>query len=328
MLAKIFKSIDLMLWLVIISLLAAILVPARGDFATIFAAATSWIIAFLFFLYGARLSTRQALAGLTHWRLHLTILSFTFILFPIIGVLLTPLKYVVGDGLYAGILYLTLVPSTIQASVAFTSIARGNVAGAIVSASLSSLVGVVATPLLAMLLMNGGHVQISGKVFVDIAVQIFLPFVLGQLVQKWVGPFARTKVAKWTDKLTVMMVVYSAFSASMVAGIWTSIAWWQVVLLIAIAVALVALMLWLTSFIATRLGFNRADRVAIMFCGSKKSLAAGLPMATIIFGAGTIGLLILPLMIFHQIQLMMCAWLAGRLSHDPLTPEELEAQAA
>ena len=233
-------------------------------------------------------------------------------IFPLFGMALFPLRFVLGDGLYLGILFLTLVPSTVQASIAFTSIAGGNVAGAIVSASLSSIVGVVATPLLTMLLMHSDHIEISGSVFLDIAIQLFLPFVLGQLTRRWVGEFAKKPTTKWLDKFSVMMIVYSAFSASVVQGIWTRVAWWQIVLLIVVTILMVALMLWLTDWLATRLKFNRADRITIQFCGSKKSLAAGLPMAIIIFGSGSLGLLMLPLMVFHQVQLMMCTWLSAR----------------
>ena len=292
-------KLDPLLTMLISAVILAIIVPARGDFAEWFSTGTKFAVALLFYLYGARLSTAEAIRGLTHWRLHLMILSCT-------------LRFVLGDGLYMGILFLTFVPSTVQASIAFTSIAGGNVAVAIVSASLSSIVGVVATPLLAMLLMNTGHIEFSGTVFLDIAIQLFLPFVLGQLTRRWVGEFAKKPTTKWLDKFSVMMIVYSAFSASVVQGVWTRVAWWQIVLLVVLMAIIVVFMLWLTDQLAKRLGFNRADRITIQFCGSKKSLAAGLPMAIIIFGAGSLGLMMLPIMIFHQVQLMICTWLAGR----------------
>ena len=286
-------KLDPLLTMLITAVILAIIVPARGDFAEWFSTGTKFAVALLFYLYGARLSTAEAIRGLTHWRLHLMILSCTFVLFPLVGLALSPLRFVLGDGLYMGILFLTFVPSTVQASIAFTSIAGGNVAAAIVSASLSSIVGVVATPL-------------------DIAIQLFLPFVLGQLTRRWVGEFAKKPTTKWLDKFSVMMIVYSAFSASVVQGVWTRVAWWQIVLLVVLMAIIVVFMLWLTDQLAKRLGFNRADRITIQFCGSKKSLAAGLPMAIIIFGAGSLGLMMLPIMIFHQVQLMICTWLAGR----------------
>ena len=279
--------------------------------------ATKIAIALLFFLYGARLSTKEALTGLKHWRLHLIILAFTFVVFPLIGIALRPTTVVLSSDIYLGILYLTLVPSTVQSSVAFTSVARGNVAGAIVSASASNLVGVVATPALVMLLMSSGSgIKIDSSVFADIAIQLLLPFIIGQLARRWVKETASAQWTKTVDRGSIAMVVYSAFSAGIVAGIWHQVSIIDVVILTAFSIILVALMLWLTRFIALRCGFNREDMIAIQFCGTKKSLATGLPMAAVIFGSSNVGLLILPLMIFHQVQLIMCAWLSARYARD------------
>ncbi len=160
------KKPDPLIVLIILAVIIAIIAPARGSFADIFGQLTNVAIALLFFLYGARLSTQEALNGLKHWRLHLTILAFTFVVYPLIGIALRPLTAVISHDMYLGILFLTLVPSTVQSSVAFTSIAKGNVAGAIVSASASNLVGVIITPLLVMLLMGtGGGVHIDTSVF-------------------------------------------------------------------------------------------------------------------------------------------------------------------
>lgn len=311
-----FKKPDTLIMMILAAVVLAIVFPARGAFADGFSVATNWAIALLFFLYGARLSTQEAIDGLKHWKLHGTILSFTYLLFPLIGLALFPLKYVLGEELYLGILYLTLVPSTVQSSVAFTSVAKGNVAGAIVSASASNIVGVVATPLLVMLLMSSGGLTISGSVFLDIAIQLLLPFVLGQLLRRWVGEFAKKKITKHVDRLSIAMVVYSAFSEGMVDGIWTRVAWWQLLLMVLVSILLVEVLLWLTGFVGRKLGFNRADQIAIQFCGTKKSLASGLPMAAVIFGGGALGVLILPLMIFHQVQLMMCASRAAKYARE------------
>ncbi|MBH5295427.1 bile acid:sodium symporter family protein [Corynebacterium ulcerans] len=316
MLAKI-KNLDPLIVLIVLAVIIAIFFPASGGFADVFSTATKIAIALLFFLYGARLSTKEALDGLKNWKLHLTILAFTFVVFPAIGLALKPLDMVISSGISMGILYLTLVPSTVQSSVAFTSIARGNVAGAIVSASASNLIGVFATPLLVMALMTTeGGMHIDTGVFLDIAVQLLLPFVIGQLLRRWVKDFAANKATKAVDRGSIAMVVYSAFSAGIVAGIWSSVKVWEVLFLVMFSIALVAFMLWLTKFSAQKLGFNRGDVIAIEFCGTKKSLASGLPMAAVIFGGANLGLLILPLMIFHQIQLMMCSWLAARYARN------------
>ena len=314
------KKPDPLIVLIILAVIIAIIAPARGNFADIFGQLTNVAIALLFFLYGARLSTQEALNGLKHWRLHLTILAFTFVVYPLIGIALRPLTAVISHDMYLGILFLTLVPSTVQSSVAFTSIAKGNVAGAIISASASNLVGVIITPLLVMLLMGtGGEVHIDTSVFGEIALLLLAPFVLGQLTRRWVGKIAQSKATKVVDRGSIAMVVYSAFSKGVVDGIWSSISLWDLAFLVVFAAAFVAFMLWLTRKASQKMGFNRADTIAIEFCGSKKSLATGLPMASVIFASGgaSLGLLILPLMIYHQVQLMMCSWLAARYAQRP-----------
>ncbi|MFW0181993.1 bile acid:sodium symporter family protein [Rothia sp. CCM 9417] len=310
---------DPLITLILIALILAILAPARGDFAQGFSLATKLAIGLLFFLYGARLSPQEALQGLKHWQLHGTILALTFILFPLIGLALYPLQAVIGRELYLGLLFMTLVPSTVQSSVAFTSLAKGNVAGAIVSASTSNLAGVVLTPLLVMLLMRSDQLVISGSVFGNIAIQLLLPFILGQLLRRWVGEIARNKLTKHIDRLSIAMVVYAAFSDGIVQGIWRRISPWQILFLVVLSLLLVEFLLWLSGVLARKLGFSYGDRVAIQFCGSKKSLATGLPMAAVIFGGAQVGALILPLMIFHQVQLMVCAAKAarwGRQTHE------------
>lgn len=316
------KKPDPLIVLIILAVIIAIIAPARGNFADIFGQLTNVAIALLFFLYGARLPTQEALNGLKHWRLHLTILAFTFVFYPLIGIALRPLTAVISHDMYLGILFLTLVPSTVQSSVAFTSIAKGNVAGAIVSASASNLVGVIITPLLVMLLMGtGGEVHIDTSVFSEIALLLLAPFVLGQLTRRWAGKVAQSKATKIVDRGSIAMVVYSAFSKGVVDGIWSSISLWDLAFLVVFAAAFVAFMLWLTRKASQKMGFNRADTIAIEFCGSKKSLATGLPIASVIFASGgaSLGLLILPLMIYHQVQLMMCSWLAARYAQRPST---------
>lgn len=316
------KKPDPLIVLIILAVIIAIIAPARGNFADIVGQLTNVAIALLFFLYGARLSTQEALNGLKHWRLHLTILAFTFVVYPLIGIALRPLTAVISNDMYLGILFLTLVPSTVQSSVAFTSIAKGNVAGAIVSASASNLVGVIITPLLVMFLMGtGGGVHIDTSVFGEIALLLLAPFVLGQLTRRWVGKVAQSKATKVVDRGSIAMVVYSAFSKGVVDGIWSSISLWDLAFLVVFAAIFVAFMLWLTRRASQKMGFNRADTIAIEFCGSKKSLATGLPMASVIFASGgaSLGLLILPLMIYHQVQLMMCSWLAARYAQHPGT---------
>jgi Na+/bile acid cotransporter protein len=313
------KKPDPLIVLILTAVAIAIIAPARGTFADVFGSLTNVAIALLFFLYGARLSTQEALNGLKHWRLHLTILAFTFVIYPLIGLALRPLTGFISDDIYMGILFLTLVPSTVQSSVAFTSIAKGNVSGAIVSASTSNLAGVFITPVLVMLLMGSGSgLHIDTSVFGEISLLLLAPFVLGQLTRRWIANFAQSKATKVVDRGSIAMVVYSAFSKGVVDGIWSAISVWEIVFLIAFAAGFVIFMLWLTRFVSGKLGFSRADTIAIQFCGSKKSLATGLPMASVMFASGptSLGLLILPLMIYHQVQLMICSLLASQYSQE------------
>ena len=218
------KKIDPLILLIVSAVIVAIIFPARGGFAAVFDSLTNIVIALLFFLYGARLSTAEALAGLKNWRLHLTILAFTFVAYPLLGLALRPLTAFISQDMYLGILFLTLVPSTVQSSVAFTSVAKGNVAGAIVSASASNLVGVVLTPLLVMALMGAGDgISVDGGVFLEISLLLLAPFVLGQLTRHWVKDFAANKGTKIVDRGSIAMVVYGAFSKGVVDGIWGSI---------------------------------------------------------------------------------------------------------
>ena len=289
--------------------------PASGTGATILGWATKVAIFCLFFLYGARLHPREAIAGLKHWRLHLTILVFTFVAFPLVGLGLGFLPpWLVSPAILPGLIYVTLCPSTVQSSINFTSIAKGNVAGAIVSASASNLLGVFLTPLLAIALMNTtGSANVGYGAIVDLVVQILLPFILGQLSRRWTAEFVkRHKKLKLFDQASIVMVVYSAFSQGVREGIWTMVGWLDIVMLIAACLVILAVMLWLTWWSAKRLGFDRADVIAIQFCGTKKSLATGLPMATVLFAGQPIGLIMLPLMVFHQAQLMACSALAAR----------------
>ena len=312
------KKLDPLLIGIVLAAALAFVLPARGAFADGFAVAVKLGIALLFFLYGARLSTQEALKGLTNWRLHALILAFTFVIYPVIGLLARPTTAFMSEELYQGLLFMSLVPSTVQSSVALTGVARGNVSGAVVAASVSSLVGVVATPLLVMWLMGAGDgVSVDASVFGDIALQLLLPFILGQLAHSFVprvGELAKPKATKLVDRGSIWMVVYSAFSRGVVSGVWSNVSAWEIVFLTVFSCVLVVAMLWLTRVLPEALRFPREDRVAIQMCGTQKSLATGLPMATVIFGGASLGVLIIPLMIYHMCQLVICSAYASRIS--------------
>jgi sodium/bile acid cotransporter 7 len=295
--------------------LLATLFPSSGHFAADWAIATQLAIALLFFLHGARLSREAVFAGLTHWRLHLTVFCFTFAVFPLLGLAASALPAaILSPSLGVGILFLCCLPSTVQSSIAFTSIARGNVPAAICSASASSLIGVFLTPLLVGLLMsaNGGGVSLDS--IESIVMQMLVPFVAGQVVRPWIGGWAarHKKLLGLVDRGSILMVVYGAFSEAVIQGLWQQLTPVGMAGMVLINVLLLGIALTTTTWAARRLGFNRPDEITIVFCGSKKSLAAGVPIANILFAGHSVGMIVLPLMLFHQIQLMACAVLAKR----------------
>jgi solute carrier family 10 (sodium/bile acid cotransporter), member 7 len=300
----------------------AALLPTRGAAADVMSIAAKAVIALLFFLYGARLSPQQACQGVRRWQLHLLVLATTFVVFPVLGLAARGLvPWLLNIDLYNGLLFLCLVPSTVQSSIAFTSIARGNVSAALVSASLSNIVGVVLTPLLVVLLMNtSGGARMDATAIRDIVLQLLLPFVLGQLLRPWIaGWIARHSVlTKVVDRGSILLVVYTAFSMGVAEHIWRSVDPWQLVAVAVVDTALLLAVLTFTRLIGHLAGLDRGDGIVLLFCGSKKSLASGLPMALVFFPPATVGVIMLPLMIFHQIQLMVCSVIASRMSRDQL----------
>ncbi|VVQ22339.1 hypothetical protein PS938_05203 [Pseudomonas fluorescens] len=308
----------------------ASLLPASGQVAVGFGWLTNIAIALLFFLHGAKLSRESIIAGAGHWRLHLLVFSLTFVLFPLLGLALKPLlSPLIGNELYMGMLYLCALPATVQSAIAFTSLARGNIPAAICSAAASSLFGIFLTPLLVTLLLNvHGEGSSTLDAILKISVQLLLPFIAGQIARRWIGNWvARNKSwLKFVDQGSILLVVYGAFSEAVIEGLWQQIPLLDLVGLVVVCCIVLALVLVASTVLGKAFGFNQEDRITILFCGSKKSLATGVPMAQVLFAGSTIGLLILPLMLFHQIQLMVCAVLAQRYAKRPESIPELMAQ--
>ncbi len=300
----------------IATVLLASLLPASGQTAVAFGWVTNLAIALLFFLHGAKLSRQAIVAGAGHWRLHLLVFSLTFVLFPLLGLALKPLlSPLIGKDLYMGMLYLCALPATVQSAIAFTSLARGNIPAAICSAAASSLFGIFLTPLLVTLLLNvHGESGSTVDAILKISVQLLLPFIAGQIARRWIGEWVGRNKAwlKFVDQGSILLVVYGAFSEAVIQGIWQQIPLWELGGLVVACCVLLALVLLASTLLGKAFGFNQEDRITILFCGSKKSLATGVPMAQVLFAGATMGVLILPLMLFHQIQLMVCAALAQR----------------
>lgn len=298
------------------TLIAASLLPASGRIAQGLEVATTVAVSLLFFLHGAKLSRPAIWAGIGHWRLHLVVVASTFVLFPLLGWALRPvLEPLVTRDLYIGILYLCALPATVQSAIAFVSMARGNIPAAVCSASASTLLGVVFTPLLVGLLLAqnaamGDPLAAMGR----IGLQLLLPFVLGHLMRPWIAGFLqrRSVVMKAVDQSAILLVVYAAFSHAVIEGLWSQVPLKALGGLVLVCAVLLALVLAITTWSARRMGFSKEDEITIVFCGSKKSLVSGVPMANVLFAANVAGAIVLPLMLFHQMQLMVCAVLAQR----------------
>lgn len=280
-------------------------------------------VALVFFLHGAALSFAALASGTLRWPLHLVVQGATFGLFPLAGLLLL---WLFGGGgnpsdLWLGVFFLCALPSTVSSSVALTAVARGNVPAAVFNATLSNLLGVVATPLwLGIVLSRGGQSLPLGRVVLDLAVWLVLPLVLGQVCRPVIGPFIHRhkKAVQVVDRATILVLVYTSFCDSVRNGVWSGHGLAAVVAVLAICVALLAVVLACTWSASLALGFPVGDRVTAVFCGSKKTLASGVPMAQLIFrGDPRLSVVLLPLMIYHPLQLVVCGWLAGRWAKRP-----------
>jgi sodium/bile acid cotransporter 7 len=307
--------IDPYLLLLLATVATAALLPARGEARVVADASVTLAVAMLFFLYGARLSPAAVWSGIAHWRLQSLVFASTFLLFPALGLAVSAIMrpYLPHD-IIVGLVYLCLLPSTVQSSIAFTSIARGNVPAALCSASVSNVVGIFMTPLLVSLLLPAAGVGFSAHALGDIAMQILLPFVAGQIARPWIGEWLlrHRLLTAVVDRGSVLLVVYAAFSAGMVAGVWTQLSVADLAVVVAVDLVVLGIVIVATMVASRGLGFPTEDEIAIVFCGSKKSMAGGIPMATILFPGHAVGLIVLPLMLFHQAQLFVCATLARR----------------
>jgi len=322
---KLLKYLDPYIGLMVLVVGLAVFFPAHGAGAVSAKYAANASIIFLFFLYGTRLSPKAALDGLLQWKLQLAVLLCTFALFPILGLAISPI-FPAGfpAALVTGFMYLCVLPSTVQSSIAFTSIARGNVAAALCAASASNILGVFLSPFLAGSLLHAQGAGFSLAVFRDITLQLLVPFAVGQLMRPLVSEWVQRnkKILSYADRGSILLIIYVAFSRGMVDGIWTQLQLVDLFVLTVILCGLLAVVLGLAMIIGLKImRLSKEDDIVLQFCGSNKSLASGLPMSAVIFPGPQQSMIILPLMLFHQIQLIVCAVLARRLSHRDEVPQ-------
>jgi len=295
--------------------LMATVLPCRGNSAAAFHTAGILAIAALFFLQGARLSRDAIVRGMTHWRLHAAIGATTFLVFPLFGLgLIAVVPHLLPPTLFLGVLFVCALPSTVQSSIALTSIARGNVPVAVCAATVSNIAGIVLAPLLfgAMSNLHGGGIDLMGVW--RVALQLLVPFAAGHALRPWIGTWAERNraVLSITDRSSILLVVYSAFSAAVVRGIWQQVPPARLAELALVMTILLGLTLMVTRLASRSLGLGRDDEAALVFCGSQKSLVSGVPIANALVSGAALGPMLLPIMLYYPLQLLICAWMARR----------------
>jgi solute carrier family 10 (sodium/bile acid cotransporter), member 7 len=293
------------------------MLPARGGALDIARQISNISIFVLFFLHGLRLPQRDVLQAARSWRLQGAMLLFVFGAMPLAGLaLFKTAGWMLPTALASGILYCAMLPSTVQSAISYSSMAGGNVAASVVGAAVSNLAGIVLTPLLVALVLGAtSGVSLGGDVFLRIATMLLLPFALGQIAQGWLGGWAARQKAmlSFFDRLVILIAIYVAFAGAVAGGGLASVDLWTLALLFALLALLLAFAFagsWLGGGI---FGLTNADRISLTFAGAHKSIATGAPMAAILFGSGA-GLIVLPAIIYHMMQLLASAPVAGRLN--------------
>nr|WP_281719797.1 bile acid:sodium symporter family protein [Nitrosomonas nitrosa] len=308
---------DTYMLLLVATATGAYFLPAYGVAADVLGYITYWAVALLFFLYGSKLDPVLVKEGLFNWRVQSLTALATYFFLPLTGLFLSyAVSPVLGAIAAVGFIYLSVLPSTVQSSIAFTSIAGGNVPAAICAASLSNLVGVFLTPAMLALLLSQSGEGVSAEAIFRIATQILVPFLIGQLARPWIGATVqRYRTATLVvDRGAILLIVYSAFSAGTVSGLWTDVSPMHLSLTVLFVVVFLTIALAGMALAGRISRMPVPDRVVLLFCGSTKSLATGLPMAIALFPADNVAAIVLPLMIYHMLQLLVCAYIAQRMS--------------
>ena len=316
-------TFDGFLLALVVVVAAAILLPGLG--ATGGALHVDWIatygVAVVFFLYGLTLAPEKLREGAAHWRLHLTVQLATYVLFPVVVLaVIVPFRGSIPPPVQTGFFYVAALPSTVSSSVAMTSLARGNVPVAIFNATLSSLLGVFVTPLLiAWFVSTTGVSMPLLPVIGKVVALVLVPICVGQVARHWLAGWANRHIKRirLADRAIILAIVYNSFSDSMVEGVWSGHDLTLLVGMIAGVIVLFFVIYAILIIPCRLLGFDRADTIACLFCGSKKSLATGVPMAKLIFGHDpTLGLIIAPIMLYHFFQLVIVSVIANRYARD------------
>jgi sodium/bile acid cotransporter 7 len=313
---RLFARIDLMVRLLVAAIVLASLIPATGEARAVAQWVSNAAIFVLFLLNGMRLPRAEVRRGLRNWRFLLPLVAWCFVAMPLAGLAVTRASDQLLPPLIAlGFLYLGALPSTVQSGTAYTSLAGGNVAHSVVAAALLNLLGVFVSVPVFSLLGGGAEARLGADGLGKIFLVLILPFALGQVVQTRVsGWIAENRgLVTWMDRLSIAIAVYVAFSGAVEQGIWTRVAAaeWGVLTILVCGMMLFGFAgAWL---LARSLRLDRGDRIAFVFAGAHKSVAMGAPLAAVLFPPAVAGLVLVPLLLYHLLQLVVSAPLASRL---------------
>ena len=283
-------------------------------------------IALIFFLYGLKLSPQKLKAGLGNYKLHLLVQACTFLVFPLVVLLFRPLvQNAEHELLWLSFFFLAALPSTVSSSVVMVSIAKGNIPAAIFNASISGIIGIVITPLWMGLFIDDMQTDFDfTEIYMKLVLQILAPVILGLLLQRFWGGFIQKHTKKLTlfDKSIILLIIYKSFATSFSDGVFSGVSLFDLAILVVGVLFLFVLVYMLTGRIATALGFSIEDRITAQFCGTKKSLVHGTVFSKIIFGGMPgLGLVLLPLMLFHASQIMIISAIASRFANREMPNE-------
>lgn len=309
---------DRFVLLLMATILAAALLPVTGQAAAYAGHAVSVAIFLLFFLHGLRLPRAEVVIAMRNWRLQSVMFGFVFVFMPILGLAAASAQGgLLPEGLVVGLLFLGILPSTVQSAISYSSLAGGNVAASVMASALLNLAGIFMTPLLVALLIGaGGGAAIGSDTVLRILAILLLPFALGQLAQGWLGAWAGRNKALLSvlDRIAIILAVYVAFSSAVAGGQMQALDWGVLGALTAIICVMMAIAIAAAWALGGVIALPRADRISLLFAGSQKSIATGAPLAAILFAGPQAGLAILPALIYHQIQLIIAAPIASRLA--------------
>ncbi|MGP1992353.1 bile acid:sodium symporter family protein [Zobellia laminariae] len=276
-------------------------------------------ISLIFFFYGLKLSPTKLKAGIKNWKLHLLVQGSTFLIFPLLILIFRPfIQNEAQETIWLAFFFLAALPSTVSSSVVMVSMAKGNIPAAIFNASISGIIGVVLTPLWMGLFVRSAQTDFDfTDIYIKLFVQIILPVVVGILLQRFLGEFAQKYNKRLTlfDKSVILLIIYKSFAESFEGDIFSTVSVLDLLMLFVAVLILFGIVFSLTGFLAKQMRFNTADQITAQFCGTKKSLVHGTVFSKIIFGnLASIGIILLPLMIFHAIQLLIISTVASRMS--------------